>query len=417
MKYGLIAERVGHSFSAEIHKKLFGYEYELKAIKEEELESFMLSRDFSAINVTIPYKQAVIPYLNYVDQTALDIGAVNTVVNIENKLYGYNTDILGIIAMIKREGIEINNKKVLILGSGGTSKTAYHAAIRLSCREALRVSRSGNDGCISYEEAINNHTDAEVIINTTPVGMFPEIGASAIDISAFYKLSGVVDAVYNPLRSKLVCDAAKKGIKAVGGLYMLVAQAAYASEKFVGKTVEPARIDEIYREMLLAKQNVVLIGMPGCGKTATGKLIASSLGFEFVDTDEEITKKTSKTPAEIIVNEGEPAFRDIESAVIKEISALQGRVISTGGGAVLRQENIDLLRENGRIYFLDRALEYLRTSANRPLSSNRADLEKRYNERYDIYLSCADCVIKAVDGKQENANAILEDLKNENSRA
>ncbi len=417
MKYGLIAERVGHSFSAEIHKKLFGYEYELKAIKKDELGSFMQAKDFLAINITIPYKESVIPYLDYVNPIAVDIGAVNTVVNKDGELRGYNTDALGLTSLILKSGIDVKDKKVLILGSGGTSKTAYYVVDKLLCREAYRVSRKPSDECISYQQVEALHSDADVIINTTPVGMFPEIGVSAIDINAFPMLSGVVDVVYNPLRSKLVCDAKKKGIKATGGLYMLVAQAAYAAEKFVGKTVEPARIDEIYREMLFSKQNVVLIGMPGCGKTSTGKLIASSLGFEFVDTDEEITKKTSKTPAEIIVNEGEHAFRDIESAVIKEISALQGRVISTGGGAILRQENIDLLRENGRIYFLDRALDYLRTSANRPLSSNRADLEKRYNERYNIYLSCADCVIKAVDGKQENANAILEDLKNENSRA
>lgn len=416
MKYGLIAERVSHSFSAEIHNKLFGYEYELKAIAKEELGEFMRLRDFCAINVTIPYKQAVIPYLDYVDQTAFDIGAVNTVVNRENKLYGYNTDILGLLALINREGIEISNKKVLVLGSGGTSKTACYAAKALSCREVLRVSRSGNDGCITYTEAYKKHTDAEIIINTTPVGMFPEIGCSAIDINAFPALSGVVDAVYNPLRSKLVCDAQKRGIKAAGGLYMLVAQAAYAAEKFVGKTVKSSVINDIYREVFSAKQNIVLVGMPGCGKTSTGKLVAESLGAEFLDTDAEIYKKTGRSPHEIITQDGENTFRNIESAVIKEISALQGKVISTGGGAVLRTENTELLRENGRIYFLDRALEELHISEDRPLSSTRESLEKRYNERYGIYTSCADCIIKAVDGKQKNANAILEDINNENSR-
>lgn len=416
MKYGLIAERVGHSFSAEIHKRLFGYDYELKAIKKDELEQFIKSREFLALNVTIPYKQAVIPYLDYVNQTALDIGAVNTIVNCDGKLYGANTDLMGLCAMIDHEGISLKDKKVLILGSGGTSKTAFAAAKSLSCREAYRVSRSGSDGCITYENALEFHSDAEIIINTTPCGMFPDIYASAIGIKDFRSAEGVIDVVYNPLRSKLVTDALSMGIKACGGLYMLVAQAAYAAEMFVEKTVSPERIDEIYNDMLSQKENIVLTGMPGSGKTSTGKLIAASLGREFIDTDDAIFNKSGKTAGDIIKEQGEKAFRDIESDVIKEISALQGKVISTGGGAILRKQNIELLKENGRIYFLDRDLDYIVTSDDRPLSSNRDDLEKRFKERYPIYCSTCDCRIVAVDGKQLNANAILEDFKNENSR-
>lgn len=414
MKYGLIAERVGHSFSAEIHNKLFGYQYELKAIAEDELDTFMKQRDFLGINVTIPYKQAVIPYLDYVDQTALEIGAVNTVVNIDNKLYGYNTDITGMIALIKRNGIDLNGKKVLILGSGGTSKTALCAAKTLNCREVYRVSRNGRDGCITYENAIDVHSDAEIIINTTPSGMYPDIYKSAVDINAFANLSGVVDVVYNPLRPKIVCDALGKGIKAVGGLYMLVAQAAYAAERFVNKIAGEEKIDAIYREMLASKQNIVLVGMPASGKTSTGKLIAQKLGKEFIDSDEEIYKKIGKYAHEIIKDSGEKHFRDIESDVIRELSAMQGKVIATGGGAILRNENIEMLRENGRIYFLDRDIDDLVTTDDRPLSSNREDLIKRYNERYDIYLSCCDCRIECVDGKELNASAVLEDY-NENS--
>ena len=415
MKYGLIAEKVGHSFSAEIHKKLFGYDYELKAIANDELDEFMRSRNFTAMNVTIPYKQAVIPYLDYVNQTAREIGAVNTIVNRDNKLFGANTDILGICAMINHEHIDVENKKVLVLGSGGTSKTAYYAAKELKCSEVFRVSRSAKDGCITYDDALKLHSDAGIIINTTPCGMYPDIGISAIDINAFPNLCAVVDAVYNPLRSKLVVDAEKKGIKAIGGLYMLVAQAAYAAEMFVDKTVPKERIDEIYNEMYKSKQNIVLVGMPGSGKTSTGRLVAEKLNFDFIDTDDEIYKKTGKTAGEIINESGEKAFRDIESAVIKEISALQGKVIATGGGSVLRSENTDLLRENGRIYFLDRELDSIKTTDDRPLSSNRADLEKRYNERYGIYCSCCNCRIICQDGKELNANAILEDINNENS--
>ncbi len=414
MKYGLIASRVGHSFSADIHKRLFGYEYELKAVAVDELEAFMQAKDFLAINVTIPYKEAVIPYLDYVDPTAKSIGAVNTVVNREGRLYGYNTDAGGLTALIKFNGVEICGKKVLILGSGGTSKTAAFVSNSLGAKEIYKVSRNGNCGCITYEEALSNHFDAQVIINTTPCGMFPEIYDAPIDISRFPKLSAVVDVVYNPLRTKLIGDAKKRGIKAVGGLYMLVAQAGLAAELFVDKSVNSQRITEIYQDLYKSKVNIVLIGMPGCGKTAAGRFVAQKLGARLIDTDDLIQERTGKAPCDIIKEMGEKAFRDIESDIIKEISALQGCVVSTGGGAVLREENVNNLRRNGRIYFIDRPLEDIRVSDDRPLSSNRDDLKKRYDERYDIYLKSADKRIIPVDGAELNADMILEDF-NENS--
>ena len=411
MKYGLIAEKVGHSFSAEIHKELFGYDYELKAIKKDELDGFLKSRSFKAINVTIPYKETVIPYLDIVDETAKNVGAVNTIVNVDDKIHGYNTDVSGLIYLIKKNKINIENKKVLVLGSGGTSKTASYVAKQLGARDVLRVSRNQNDGCITYREAASVHNDCEVIINTTPCGMYPEIGISAVDVECFERLESVVDVVYNPIRTKLICDAKEKGINAVGGLLMLVAQAAFAAEKFVGKAVSYEKINAVYEKMFNKKQNVVLIGMPGCGKTSTGKVVAEKLAFDFVDTDEEIHKATGKFAHEIIEEKGEMFFRDIESDIIKTVSKLQGKVISTGGGAILRKENISLLRENGKIYFLDRPLNDLQFGKNRPLSSNFNDLEKRYNERYDIYCSSCDKRINCVDGKELNAQMILEDLK------
>ena len=416
MKYGLIAEKVGHSFSADIHKRLFGYDYELKALSREDLDSFMKTKEFSAINVTIPYKETVMPYLDYVNETASSIGAVNTIVNRDNQLYGYNTDADGLKALLEKNDISLKEKTVLVLGSGGTSKTAVYVAKELGCSEVFRCSRSGKDGCITYKTAVSDYADADIIINTTPCGMYPEIGESPVNIGSFSKLSAVVDVIYNPHRSKLVCDALDKGIKAVGGLYMLVAQAAYAAEKFVGKTVPKERIDEIYNEIFTSKQNIVLIGMPGCGKSASGRYLAQKMSRELIDTDKLITEKTGRTPDEIIRTDGEQAFRDIESEVIKEISVLQGVVISTGGGAVLRKENVDFLRENGRIYFIDRPLDDIRVSSNRPLSSDRASLEKRYNERYEIYLSSCDKRIIPVDGAELNANMIMEDFLNENSR-
>ncbi len=410
MKYGLIAERVGHSFSPEIHKKLFGYDYELKAISKDEIDSFMAKKDFQAINVTIPYKETVIPYLDYIDETAKAIGAVNTIVNNNGKLYGYNTDILGLTAMIKYNGIEIKNKKILVLGSGGTSKTACHTVKKLGCSSVYTVSRTGKDGSLTYDEAIRLHSDADVIINTTPSGMFPDIGKSAVDINSFPNLSAVVDVVYNPLCPKLVIDAKKRGIASCGGLYMLVAQAAFAAEKFVGKAVTPQRIEEIYKEIYSSKENVVFVGMPGSGKSTVGKIIANALNRDFVDTDNLVFEKTGKTPDEIIGASGEKAFRDIESEVVYEASRLQNKVISTGGGAILREINVDLLKENGKIFFLDRPIEDICPTDDRPLSSNLDALKKRYEERYDIYCSCCDHHIKTEKTPNQTAELILEKL-------
>ena len=296
MKYGLIAERVGHSFSAEIHKKLLGYEYELKAIGQTEFDSFMIARNFNAINVTIPYKEKVIPYLDFIDDTAKAVGAVNTVVNHDGKLYGYNTDVNGFIALIHKSEMVFEGKKVLVLGSGGTSKTAAYVSKMLGCASVFRVSRNRREDCISYEDATRYHNDSEVIINTTPCGMFPDIGRSAIDIGSFSQLECVIDVVYNPIRTKLVTDARKRGINATGGLYMLVAQAAYAAEKFIGKKADTKKIYDIYNSLLLSKQNVVLTGMPGCGKSAAGRCLSEKTGRRLIDTDELIIEKTGQKP-------------------------------------------------------------------------------------------------------------------------
>ncbi|MBE6692981.1 MAG: shikimate dehydrogenase [Ruminococcaceae bacterium] len=414
MKYGLIANRVTHSFSAEIHKKLFGYDYELKALSENQLHQFLSEREFSAINVTIPYKESVIPYLDYIHPVAKSIGAVNTIVNRDGRLYGYNTDAGGLTALIQTNGISLKDKKVLVLGSGGTSKTALYVAKQLGAREVFRVSRNEKDGCISYETALSAHNNSEVIINTTPCGMFPETDATPININAFPSLSAVIDVIYNPLKTKLVCQAQKKKIKAVGGLYMLVAQAALAAELFVDKSVEEIKIKEVYRQILKSKQNIVLTGMPGCGKSSAGKYVAKKLGARFIDTDDKITQQTGASPSEIINFKGEQAFRDIESDIIKEISQLNGCVISTGGGAVLREENIENLLKNGRIYFINRPLEDIKISDDRPLSSTRELLKKRFEERYDIYCNSADVIINPLDGAELNADLILEDF-NENS--
>ncbi len=410
MQYGLIGEKLTHSFSREVHGQLFDYEYELKEIPKEALNDFMIKREFKAINVTIPYKQDVLPYLYYVSDTARSIGAVNTVVNKNGKLYGYNTDFYGLKALIEKENIEIENKKVLILGNGGTSKTALAVAKHLNAKEILKVSRSVKSGCITYEQAIKDHSDADVIINTTPCGMYPDIDSVAIDIDNFSNLSGVVDVVYNPLSTALVNKARKKGIKATGGLYMLVTQASVSAEKFTCVKVSKEQNDAVFRKIENGKKNIVLTGMPSSGKSTVGKILSDMLNMEFIDTDSEIEKLKGISTSDIFQRVGEDGFRDIETQVIKNICTRQHCVIATGGGAILRQENIDRLKLNGKIYFIDRPLNELQATANRPLSSDREKLKKRFDERYDIYLSTADFTLKSKPTAEENAEIIAKDF-------
>ena len=411
MKYGCIAEKLSHSFSKEIHSYLDSYPYELREIAKGDLDAFMRQKDFIAINVTIPYKQDVIPYLDEISDTAKSIGAVNTIVNRNGKLFGYNTDFFGMRSLILSNNMSITGKKALVLGSGGTSKTAVAVLEDLGAREIYKLSRRAQNGCITYDEALERHKDAEVIINTTPVGMYPNIGGSPIDISLFPKLSAVVDAVYNPLRTKLVSDALEKGIPAVGGLYMLVAQAARASELFVDSKISEEKIVEVFKIMYKKTENIVLTGMPGAGKSTVGRLLAKALDMDFVDSDEEIIKKAGCSIPEIFSESGEDVFRDIESEVIKELSTRKNTVIATGGGVILRRENTDLLRENGRIYFLDRPLENIRPTSDRPTAFDREALEKRYRERYDIYTSSCDVHVKTSEDALENTNKIIEDFK------
>ncbi len=408
MRYGCIGRKLTHSFSREIHAELFDYEYELRELEPEEIGAFLTAREFQAINVTIPYKQTVMPYLDEISDTARRIGAVNTIVCREGKLHGYNTDYTGMRAMLARAGISLRGKKVLIAGSGGTSKTAAAVAADLGAAEIFRLSRDGKDGCITYETARREHADAEALINTTPLGMYPSLGGKAVDLDDFPRLAGVADAVYNPLCPALVVEALSRGIRACGGLYMLVAQAAAAAEKFTGETVEEKTVDKVYRKLFRRKQNIVLVGMPGSGKSTVGRLIARKLDRPFIDTDEMIAERYGDIPA-LFEKEGESAFRDKESGVIREIAAAQGAVIATGGGAVLRPENIENLRQNGVIYYIDRPLSDILPTEDRPLSRDRAALEKRYAERRPLYLA-AGRRIAAGDGAAFVADKIVKEF-------
>ena len=408
MKYGCIGEKLGHSFSKEIHARLFEYDYTLRELAPEQLPEFMRRKEFSAVNVTIPYKQAVIPFLDYISDTAGKIGAVNTIVNQNGKLYGYNTDFAGMRALIEKAGLDLNGKKVLIAGSGGTSKTAAAVAEALGARAVYRMSRKPADDLIGYDTAEQQHADAEILINTTPLGMYPKLGGTAVDIDRFENLVGVIDAVYNPLRSALIVQAEQKGLIARGGLYMLVAQAAFAAEKFTGQTVEADKIDLIYRQLLCEKENIVLVGMPGCGKSTVGAALAKKLGRPFTDTDRLITQRHGPI-TDIFEKQGEKYFRDLESEVIASVAADGGQIIATGGGAVIRPENISLLRQNGRIYFLDRPPEQIMPTEDRPLARDRAALQKRYQERLPLYLAAG----TRIDGGgtvEQTADRICEDF-------
>ncbi len=410
MQYGCIGEKLGHSFSKEIHGKIADYEYELKELKREEVASFITAKNYKALNVTIPYKEVVIPHLDEIDEAARKIGAVNTIVNKEGRLYGYNTDFYGMMALLSYIGVSPENKKVLILGTGGTSRTAYALSEYLKAREIIKVSRSEKDGAVSYETAYRKHHDAEIIINTTPSGMFPNSEDSPIMLDSFTKLEGVIDAIYNPLRSNLITDALKRGIKASGGLYMLVAQAVKASEYFLDTKYPDTLLDAVYKDILSEKENIVLVGMPGAGKTTIGKILAEKLGKTFTDSDDEI-KKSGKTPDEIIKSRGEAAFRDVEAETIKKLSDKNGFVIATGGGAVLREENIKRLKRNGKIVFLDRDLSDILPTPDRPLSQNRELLKKRYDERLPIYTSVSDIKVKIGNDANENAENIIKMLR------
>ena len=406
MEYGCIGEHLSHSFSKEIHNALADYDYKIQEIPKENLEEFFIKRDFKAINVTIPYKQAIIPFLDEISDEAKRINAVNTVVNRNGKLYGYNTDFYGLKALIERKGVTLEGKKVLVLGSGGTSNTAVAVAEFMGATEVVKVSRNAKDGYITYNDAYSKCNGFQVIINTTPCGMFPNIGNSAIDLSKFTSLEAVFDAVYNPLKSKLVCDAENKGVVSSGGLYMLVSQAAYAVEKFIDAPVNEKEIERVYRNLYKNKMNIVLVGMPGSGKTSVGKKLAEHLSKSFVDTDDLIIRSQNKPIPQIFSETGEKGFREIEKNEIFSVSSSNNSVIATGGGAILNKDNTEILKENGRIYFINRPLEMLVATDDRPLSSNKADLEKRYNERYSLYLQCADVVVDGSGTIEEVAKRI-----------
>lgn len=392
MKYGLIGEHLGHSFSKQIQTRIAeienvkDYDYQLVELDKEEFKEFMEKKDFKGINVTIPYKKDVIPYLDEMDESAKAIGAVNTIINVDGKLKGYNTDFGGFLYMVKAHNVHMEGKKVLIIGNGGACAAVKAVCKHENAKDIVIVSRSANRGAISYNEMYTSHLDADIVVNTSPVGMFPNIVNAPIDVSWFHKLECVLDVVYNPILTRLCFEAQEADIKRVIGLEMLIAQAKYAFEIFENMSFDDSIIDEIKKEMLKDRCNIVLIGMPSAGKTTIGKILEEKLGKEFFDLDDMIIAKAGKSIPEIFQESGEAGFRAIETEVAIEASKMNNKIIATGGGVVKHKVNMDFLRLNGITIFIDRDIDKLISSdPNRPLSSSKQALQQMYKERYPLY--------------------------------
>ena len=384
MEYGLLGEKLGHSFSPQIHRDLAGYDYQLLPTPPEAVEDLFARRAFQGLNVTIPYKRMVMPLCDEIDPRAAAIGAVNTVVNRNGRLTGYNTDIDGFLYMARRAGVDMAGKKVVILGSGGTSRTARAAAGELGAREIITVSRHGED---NYQN-LSRHADAQVLVNTTPVGMYPNWGQSPVSLESFPALEGVLDVVYNPLRTALLLQAEERGLPCSCGLPMLVAQAKRAAELFTGQNIDDSRAEAVLHGLRGQLTNIVLIGMPGCGKTTVGRALAEKLGRTFVDLDEEIVRRAGMPILEIFAREGEVGFRERESVLVREFGERTGLVVSTGGGVVTRRENYIPLKQNGLLLHLRRDPAALPTDG-RPLSQATAP-EELWRRRAPLYAAFAD---------------------------
>lgn len=387
MQCGLLGRKLGHSYSPQIHSHLASYDYTLFEKEPEELEAFLKNGGFTGLNVTIPYKKDVIPYLDELSPTAKRLGAVNTIVRREDgSLIGHNTDYFGFRSMVGRSGLAVAGKKVLVLGSGGASNTAV-AALEEMGAQVVVISRSGEN---NYDN-LHRHADAAVIVNTTPVGMYPKTGVSPIGLERFQKLEGVLDVVYNPARTQLLLDAESRGLIAMNGLWMLVAQAKESAEWFAGVQIPDGKIAKIHGLLRAQMENTVLIGMPGCGKTTVGQALATMQGKRFVDADAVLEERVGRKITDIIPTDGEEAFRQMETDTLAELGKQSGLVIATGGGCVTRERNYPLLHQNGTILWLTRELDKLPTHG-RPLSQT-GKLQQMYAVREPMYRRFADAVI------------------------
>lgn len=404
LRCGLLGRKLGHSYSPQIHRELSCYEYKLYEKEPEELEAFLKSGTFDGLNVTIPYKKTVMAYLDEISPEAAAIGSVNTIVNRGGKLTGYNTDAFGFSWLLQKSGVEAADKKALVFGSGGASVTVCHVLKSLGADPVVVISRTGEN---NYEN-LDRHLDAKLLINATPLGMYPNNGESPVDLTRFSALDGVLDVVYNPARTALMLQAEQLGIPHASGLSMLVAQAKKACEYFTGNPVPDAEIDRIERLLSRQMENIILIGMPGCGKSSVGKALAAALNRTFLDADEEIVRRAGCSIPEIFAAQAEAGFRRLESAVLADLGKQSGIVLATGGGCVTRPENYPSLHQNGCIVWLTRDLSLLPTDG-RPMSQANPP-ESLWERRKALYEQFSDIKI-ANDGTiSECVNAIEEAL-------
>lgn len=401
MKCGLLGRKLGHSYSPQIHSLLGDYAYTLFEKEPHQLANFLHSGDFDGLNVTMPYKKAVIPYLDELTPEAQQLGAVNTIVRRNGRLIGHNTDYFGFKTMVKQSGLSPAGKKCLVYGSGGASNVAVAVLKKLGA-EVVIISRTGEN----HYGNLQRHADAAIVVNATPVGMYPNTCVSFIDLGLFPHLEGVLDMIYNPARTQLLMDAQNRGIHAMNGLWMLVAQAKQASEWFMNTPLPDSKIDLVYAILRAQMENIVLIGMPGCGKSTIGRLLAEKTGKRFVDTDAEVEAMMCKSIPEIFSEYGEKGFRALETQVLATFGKQSSLVIATGGGCVTMERNEPLLRQNGRIFWLQRDVETLPT-AGRPLSQS-GSLQAMYAERAPLYEAFADRMIDNNGTAQDAVNAILE---------
>lgn len=399
---GLLGRKLGHSYSPQIHAQLGSYRYTLFEKEPEELEAFLKHGDFSGLNVTVPYKKAVIPFLDELTPVARRLGAVNTIVRRpDGRLLGHNTDYFGFQSMAERSGVSFSGKKVLILGTGGAAVMAK-AVVEEKGGHPIHISRTGED---NYGN-LDKHADASVIVNATPVGMYPKNGDSPVDLSLFPKLEGVLDLIYNPSRTRLLLDAQKLGIPTENGLWMLVAQAKESAEYFTGCSVPDAKIGQIHRSLSRQMQNIILIGMPGCGKTTIGRILAQKTGKAFYDADTLICQLAGRSIPEVFQQEGEDGFRRWETQALQQLGKLSGAVIATGGGCVTRAENYPLLHQNGSLFWLQRDIGLLPTDG-RPLSQN-SNLSQMYGTRRPLYQAFSDSIVCNDGTAEETAGHILQ---------
>lgn len=406
MVYGLLGRTLRHSYSPQIHALLGDYEYRLFEVEPQDLEAFLKKREFGGINVTIPYKKDVLPYLSGISDNAKRIGAVNTIIVKEDGgLYGDNTDYDGFLCLVQKSGFQVKGKKALVLGTGGASLPISAVLSDLGAREVVFISRSGEN---NYQN-LSRHADADLIVNTTPVGMYPNNLKAPLSLSEFPNLSGVLDIVYNPQKTKLILDAERLGIPAYSGLLMLVAQGKRAAELFLGHDIPDSETDRIFKKLSTEMQNIVLVGMPGCGKTTVGKALAEQLNRPFFDADEEILKRTGKSAEAWIEACGEAVFRQKETEVLESLCKQSGTVIATGGGAVTVPENADILRQNSIVFFINRDVSALPVEG-RPLSKATA-LSEMYEVRLPLYRGVCDYEIAADDGVDAVVRRILEELQ------